>query len=73
MAFLNTAMSIKAVTGKLPMNLIFVAEGDEERMSIGYRKFVREHPEFFAEADVMWGSGSSEGCVFVELITSGES
>jgi acetylornithine deacetylase/succinyl-diaminopimelate desuccinylase-like protein len=73
MAFLNTVMSIKAVTGKLPMNLIFVAEGDEERMSIGYRKFVREHPELFAEADVMWGGGSSEGCVFVELITSGES
>ena len=72
MAFLNTMMSIKAVTGKLPVNLIFVAEGDEERMSIGYRKFVRENPELFAGADVMWGGGSSEGCVFVELITSGE-
>jgi acetylornithine deacetylase/succinyl-diaminopimelate desuccinylase-like protein len=42
MAFLNAVMSIKAVTGKLPVNLIIVAEGDEERMSIGYRKFVRE-------------------------------
>jgi acetylornithine deacetylase/succinyl-diaminopimelate desuccinylase-like protein len=73
MAFWNTMMSIKAVTGSLPVNLIFVAEGDEERMSIGYRKFVRENPELFADADIMWGSGSSEGCVFVELITSGES
>jgi len=72
MAFWNAMMSIKAVTGSLPVNLIFVAEGDEERMSIGYRKFVREHPELFADADIMWGSGSSEGCVFVELITSGE-
>ena len=73
MAFWNAMMSIKAVTGTLPVNLIFVAEGDEERMSIGYRKFVRENPELFAEADIMWGSGASEGCVFVELITSGES
>ncbi len=73
MAFWNAMMSIKEVTGKLPVNLIFVAEGDEERMSIGYRKFVRDHPELFAGADIMWGGGSSEGCVFVELITSGES
>jgi len=73
MAFWNAMMSIKATTGKLPVNLIFVAEGDEERMSIGYRKFVREHPELFAGADAMWGGGGSEGCVFVELITSGES
>ncbi len=73
MAFLNTMMSMKAVTGKLPMNVIFVAEGDEERMSIGYRKFVRDNPELFEGVDVMWGGGNSEGCVFVELITSGES
>ncbi len=72
MAFLNAMMSIKAVTGKLPVNLVFVAEGDEERMSIGYRKFVRDNPELFEGVDVMWGYGSSEGCVFVELITSGE-
>ena len=72
MAFWNAMMSIKAVTGSLPVNLIFIAEGDEERMSIGYRKFVRDNPELFSEADVMWGYGSSEGSVFVELITSGE-
>ena len=72
MAFWNAMMSIKAVTGSLPVNLIFIAEGDEERMSIGYRKFIRDNPELFSEADVMWGGGSSEGSVFVELITSGE-
>ena len=72
MAFWNAMMSIKAVTGSLPVNLIFLAEGDEERMSIGYRKFIRDNPELFSEADVMWGGGSSEGSVFVELITSGE-
>ena len=72
MAFWNAMMSIKAEAGSLPVNLIFIAEGDEERMSIGYRKFIRDNPGLFSEADVMWGYGASEGSVFVELITSGE-
>ena len=71
MAMWNALMSIKAVAGKLPVNVIIVAEGDEERMSMGYRKFVREHKELFEGVDAMWGGGGSEGCVFVELITSG--
>jgi acetylornithine deacetylase/succinyl-diaminopimelate desuccinylase-like protein len=72
------------VHGKLPVNLIVVAEGDEERMSIGLRKFVREHPELFKDAEAMFRfggqgfsgggefSGGSEGCVYIELTTSGE-
>ncbi|WP_046902752.1 M20/M25/M40 family metallo-hydrolase [Croceibacterium atlanticum] len=84
MAMWNALMSIKAVTGKLPVNVIFVAEGDEERMSIGYNQFITDHPELFEDADAMYrfssqsaGGGTSiragsEGCLFVELITSGE-
>ena len=45
MAQLNAFRAIKAVHGKLPVNLIFVAEGDEERMDIGLRKWVKDHPE----------------------------
>jgi acetylornithine deacetylase/succinyl-diaminopimelate desuccinylase-like protein len=78
MTQLNALMAIKAVTGKLPVNLIFIAEGDEERMSIGYRKFVRDHPELVADADAMYRfgrqggiSGGSEGSIFIDLITSG--
>jgi len=83
MAQWNAFMSIKAVAGKLPVNLIVVAEGDEERMSMGYRKFIKDHPDFFKGADAMYRfgsqgangggelSGGSEGCVFVELTTSG--
>jgi acetylornithine deacetylase/succinyl-diaminopimelate desuccinylase-like protein len=79
----NALMAIKAITGRLPVNLIFVAEGDEERMSIGYRQFVRQHPELFKGVDAMYRfgnqgfsgggelSGGSEGCVYVELTTSG--
>jgi len=86
LAYWNALMSIKAVTGKLPVNLIFVAEGDEERMDIGLRKFVMDHPEFFKGADALIGEGGgqapsggagvgggSEGCVYIELTTSGKS
>ena len=34
--------------GKLPVNLIFVAEGDEERMDIGLRKFMADHSDLHA-------------------------
>lgn len=85
MSQLNAFRAIKAVHGKLPVNLIFVAEGDEERMDIGLRKFVKDHPELLASADAMllFGSqapsgggsfgGGSEGCLYVELTTSGTS
>jgi acetylornithine deacetylase/succinyl-diaminopimelate desuccinylase-like protein len=75
MSQLNALMSMKAVLGKLPVNLIFIAEGDEERMDIGLRKFVIDHPDLLKGADAMvgLGRGGSEGCVYVELTTSGKS
>ena len=84
MAMWNALMSIKEVTGTLPVNIIVVAEGDEERMSIGYNQFVTTHPELFEGVDAMYRfsgqgagggtsiTGGSEGCLFVELITTGE-
>ena len=86
MAQWQALMSIKAVTGKLPVNIVFVAEGDEERMDIGVRKFVKDHPDFFKNVDALIGEagtqspsggggvgGGSEGCVYFELTTSGKS
>src|SRR4051794_23542595 len=86
MAQWNALMAIKAVTGKLPVNVIFVAEGDEERMDVGVRKFVKDHPELFKNVDALIGEsgsqspsgsagvgGGSEGCVYFELTTSGKS
>ena len=81
----NAFHSIYEETGSMPVNLIFVAEGDEERMSIGLRQFVRENPELFRDAEAMYRFGSqsrsgaagigggSEGCVYIELTTSGAS
>ena len=74
MAVLNAITSMKAANGgKLPVNLIFVAEGDEERMDIGLRKFIIDHSDLFADADALFTGGPSEGCVYVELTTSGKS
>ncbi len=85
LAYWNALMSIKAVTGTMPVNLIFIAEGDEERMDIGLRKFVKDHPELISGADALIGEGGgqspsggagvgggSEGCVYIELTTSGK-
>ena len=72
-AELNAMRSYKAVHGKLPVNLIWVAEGDEERMDIGLRKFFQDHSDLMQEADALLDGGPSEGCVYVELTTSGKS
>lgn len=49
----------------LPANIIFVAEGNEEKMSIGYRQFVCEPPELFEAVDAIYRprrqGGSSGG------------
>jgi acetylornithine deacetylase/succinyl-diaminopimelate desuccinylase-like protein len=86
MAQFNALMSIKAVTGKLPVNVVFIAEGDEERMDVGVRKFVKDHPDLLQGIDALIGEagtqapsgsagvgGGSEGCVYFELTTSGKS
>jgi acetylornithine deacetylase/succinyl-diaminopimelate desuccinylase-like protein len=71
MVELNALMAYKAVNGKLPVNIIFIAEGDEERMDIGLRKFITDHSDLLSEADALYAGGPSEGCVYVELTTSG--
>jgi acetylornithine deacetylase/succinyl-diaminopimelate desuccinylase-like protein len=80
----NALMSIKAVAGKLPVNLVVIAEGDEERMSIGARQFMKTHADLFKGVEALWqdggqsytgrggvSGGGSEGCVYVEITTSG--
>ena len=74
----NALLAIKAVTGKLPVNIIFVAEGDEERMSMGLRTFMQQNSDLFAKADAVYRfggqgglGGGSEGLFYVELTTSG--
>ncbi len=60
MAQLNALISIKAATGTLPVNMIFIVDHDEERQEIGIRSFMMEHPELF-EADAVFGLGAGQG------------
>jgi len=82
-AFLN-AMEAMRDADELPVNLIFVAEGEEERSSISMPKFVREYANRLRKADaVLFPTGSqdqnglaepalgSEGILYIELETSG--
>ena len=64
--------SMRAAMGKFPVNLIFVAEFDEERMDIGLRKFFQDHSDLLVEADALYRGGDSEGAVAFELTTSGK-
>jgi acetylornithine deacetylase/succinyl-diaminopimelate desuccinylase-like protein len=53
--FLNVCRSIKATGQELPVNLVFVAEGEEELGSRHLPEFVRKYGEELAKADaVFW-------------------
>jgi acetylornithine deacetylase/succinyl-diaminopimelate desuccinylase-like protein len=67
-----------------PVNLIFVAEGEEERGSVSMPKFVREYAHRLKRADAVFFAAScqdqnglaepalgSEGILYVELETNG--
>lgn len=82
MAEINALISIKAVTGTLPVNVVFVSEHDEERMDIGLRTFLTDHKDLFQDVDAAFVhgrtvtpdgrgivSGQSIGCVVFDLQT----
>ena len=71
-AQLAALRSMRATMGKLPVNLMFVVEFDEERMDIGLRKFFQDHSDLMQGADALFSGDDSEGCVYVELTTSGK-
>jgi acetylornithine deacetylase/succinyl-diaminopimelate desuccinylase-like protein len=84
MAFINAIESVKDATGELPVNLIFVAEGEEERLSVSLPKFVHDHQNKLKKADAVYFPGASqdldglanlrfgsEGIIYIELECSG--
>ncbi len=60
MAELSALISAKAVKGTLPVNVIYVADHDEERNEIGLRQFMFEHADLFEDADAVFGYGGSQ-------------
>jgi len=85
-ACINALLSIVEVEGKLPVNVKFIAEGDEERTSKGLWPFLKEKKEWARDADALYcpiaGTNrkgiavpmcGTEGYIYIELISSGES
>lgn len=67
-AFLNALDAIKAVEGELPVNLKFVAEGEEELMSPSLPKFVEQYKARLRGADAaFFPSASQDGNGKVKL------
>ena len=54
MAFLNTVDSIREASGELPVNLILIAEGEEEMASRHLPWFLNKHKERLKKADAMF-------------------
>jgi acetylornithine deacetylase/succinyl-diaminopimelate desuccinylase-like protein len=86
MAFLNALESILAVGEEIPINLKFVAQGDEELGSQHFAKFVEEHKEMLSKADALFSPDASQdekgkvlmglgwkGIEYIELECSGKS
>jgi len=82
-AFLNALEAVRQVD-ESPVNLIFVAEGEEERGSVSMPRFVREYAHKLRKADAVYFAFScqdqnglaepvlgSEGLLYIELETNG--
>jgi acetylornithine deacetylase/succinyl-diaminopimelate desuccinylase-like protein len=84
-AFLNTVEAIQEATGSLPVNLLFVAEGEEELGSPNLPSFVERYADRLSRADaalhpyalqepdgrvLIWPG--TKGLLYVEIEASGE-
>ncbi|MEM3011571.1 MAG: M20/M25/M40 family metallo-hydrolase, partial [Candidatus Bathyarchaeia archaeon] len=73
-AFFNACQSILEVEGKLPINLIFVIEGEEELGSIHLPDFVKEYETKLKKADAVFfpiPAQDMKGKVIMELGVKG--
>ena len=83
-ALLNALESVQQAAGELPVNILFVFEGEEERGSVSMPGFVRDYEQRLKRADgVYFPIGSqdqnglaqpmagSEGILYIELETDG--
>lgn len=60
MAFVNAVQSIKAVTGDVPVNMIFVTDGEEELGSPHLPQFIDAYKVELKQAEAMYGHMPSE-------------
>lgn len=85
LAFLNALFAIKAVEGTLPVNLMFVCEGEEFVGSIHIPQLIERYRPQLSQADGLLSPGpcqsatgevmlalGNKGCLHIELTCSGE-
>jgi len=60
MAFVNAVQSIKAVTGDVPVNMIFVIDGEEEMGSLHLPQFIDAYQDELRRAQAMYFHMPSE-------------
>src|SRR5690606_16707277 len=68
--FLNALEALKAVNGELPVNVIFLAEGEENQGSPHYRGFVERYKDRLAQAQACHCPGAvqnADGAVEIRL------
>lgn len=83
--WLNALESVLAVTGTLPVNLMFIAEGEEEIGSPHFPQIVARYRDRLARADAVFNPDAAQdsrgraqlslgnkGIVYLELVCSGE-
>lgn len=83
-AFFNVCQSILAVEGKLPLNLVFVIEGEEELGSLHMPQFVENYKSELKKADAVFFPFPQEdskgkvilplgvkGIIYIDLICQG--
>lgn len=59
-AMFNAFEAIIAVKGRLPVNIIFLIEGEEEIGSLTLIDYVKKNKEKFREADASWMAGARQ-------------
>jgi acetylornithine deacetylase/succinyl-diaminopimelate desuccinylase-like protein len=72
--FMNALYSIRSTGNELPVNLRFIAEGEEELGSVHLAGFVEEHRGWFEDADIAFGaagSSSSQNILGVPVVYLG--
>jgi acetylornithine deacetylase/succinyl-diaminopimelate desuccinylase-like protein len=61
MAFVNALVSVKRAGLEIPLNLKFVAEGEEELGSTHLREFVKENISLFDDCQAVFSPSASQG------------
>ena len=70
-SWLNALRAVQAVDGKLPVNILFLAESEENAGSPNYRSFVKRYRDRIAKADAAFCPGAVQNGAGQVRLTQG--